>query len=161
VGDLDIMRWVKERGHSYTLIFQFACHDGIQRRDKLRIKRLDRLEMAAKGEAWFDAQVVTFGVTELFEETIMAFACELGLPSIGLWRPDTRNANRPKWKLIAEDMRLEIANIIRYDVEFYERKKRQFLERYEVMINSDVLSSYKSACEDARAEQENYGAGSK
>lgn len=158
VAERDIIRWARESGPHYTHSFQFACHEGIQQSEKLRIKLLDPLEMASKGEAWFDKNVVAFGITELFEETIMAFACELGLPSIGIWRPDTRNKNRPKWKLITDDVRLEIADVIRYDIDFYQRKRSKFLERYEILIKSDVLSSYRTACAIARAEQETYGA---
>jgi len=161
VGDLDIIQWVRAKGRHHTLSYQFACHEGIQQKDKLRIQQLDPLEMASKAEAWFDGNVVAFGITEFFEETIMALACELGLPSVGVWRPDTRNKNRPKWTLITEDMRLEIAAAIHYDAEFYQRQRSKFLERYQFLIKSDALSSYRSACENARAEQENYGAGLK
>lgn len=158
IGDRHIIRWTRESGRAFTLCFQFACDEAIGKQVKLQVKQLDPLEMAVKGETWFDNNVVTFGVTEFFEETLMVFACELGLPKVTVWRPDKRNRNRPKWNLITGDMISEIADVIHYDVDFYQRKKGEFLERYDFLIKSDVMSSYKSACENARIEQENYGA---
>lgn len=158
LGGRELKQWVAHGGRAYTTIFQFACYESPGVDTKKHIMTLSPERMYEMGRAWFSYNMDSFGITELFEESAMLFASQLGLSSIPAWNADKRNKQRPRWELVDEGIKQYIADLISYDVEFYKERRREF----EILIRewgqADRLKAYRDACLNARHEQEAYGA---
>jgi acetyltransferase-like isoleucine patch superfamily enzyme len=158
VGDRSLIQWARVSGHSYSLSFQFACHDGASDHFKTKVKALPKETMAAKGRKWFDSRIAAFGVSECFEESVMWLASALGIRQVPIWQPDTRNETRPKWDLVDPQVHQELNLILDYDIEFYNDMKVRFLDQTKLLRSKSVVQKYVDSCANSRVEQAQYGA---
>lgn len=154
----DIRTWMEQSGPRYSLCFQFARFEGGGEKMNKQLSQLSTAEIKQMGENWFDENICFFGITEYFEESAIFFAHNLGLPELAPWRPDKRNSKRPKWDQIDPSLLSEIEEIMRYDIDFYEKRKRSFENVVQSLKDVPEFMAYKQACQKSNTAQQSYGA---
>ena len=152
----DFSSWLRTEGVSHSQMRQFAFNH-LSPKERGEITRMKIGDMAARAVAFFDDKVRWFGITELFEESLLTFHWEAGLDKVAYWEADTRNKARPnydpkgpssgrfdfKMTSISNAFYDEIESVMGPDIVFYEFQRRKFLKYLEGFSIREVVDLYK------------------
>jgi hypothetical protein len=132
------------RGISHSQIAQLSIGFGVDWRN--RIHKTSAAEMRDVALATLERRVAWFGLAEVFEESIFAFAALCGLPAVPPWAGDTRNAERTLVADLPASDRAAIEYYYEAELEFYRMAKQLFLSRIGQLTFGSQLNTYRDAC---------------
>ena len=151
----DFSSWIRAEGMAYSQIRQFA-YNHLSAKERGEITQMKIGDIGARAAAFFEDRVDWFGITELFEESLLTFHWELGLDHIAPWETDMRNTAQPRYDSRAEtrgrfDFRKttisnalynEIESVMGPDIVFYEMMRQKFLKYLRGFSIDGLLSQY-------------------
>ena len=139
-------QWVRDtRGIQHSQVFQFGIGFSPDAPDW---RSLSGEEVLARAIDRVERDVSWFGIAEYFEESVFMAAALCGLPSVGAWTRDDRNAGRPlvdTWPQHEIDL---VQDVFRWDFELYAWAVRRFKDRLSGLTMGPELARYQAACRD-------------
>ncbi len=138
----DILNWIRLEGIHYTQIRQFAFNH-LSSKERGAIPNKSIAQIAQLAGEYFENHIAWFGVTELYDESMITLHWELGLDFIAQPTSDDRNTLQPKYQTkpitngefdwtyttMSKKYYTEIEELLGYDIVFYELMKNKF-QRY-------------------------------
>ena len=109
--------------------------------------------------SYFDTHIAWFGITEMFEESVLTLHWELGFDRIGAGIVDDRNKKRPGYlarkiengefgrrnMTISKAYYDEIEDLLSFDIVFYEMMKRRFRNYLAGFEMDQALGAYRES----------------
>lgn len=145
----DLLSWAAQDWRSYSQVRQFA-YDHRNSRTAHAIDQKPIGELIATAECKFHSKVAWFGICELFEESIISLATELGLRTIPVWEDDKRNIAKPKFNTLPKNLERALTEILSYDIAFYEIKKQEFIRNMRKTPLSAFVQKYRAMVQQSR-----------
>ena len=153
----DLLSFVRMEGIQRSQIRQFAF-DHFSGPDRGRIVGKSLSQIAADALDYFDRHIAWFGITEMFEESVLTLHWELGLGHTGVIRSDDRNKKRPAYQVkpivdgefnhthvaFSKAYFDELEHLMSYDIVFYEIMKMRFRRYLEQFDFNGTLERYKT-----------------
>lgn len=154
----DLLNWVRMEGKQHSQVRQFAF-DHFSKRERNAIRNRGIAEIVNLAMAYFDDNIAWYGITEMFDESVLSLHWELGFDRVGADISDTRNKDRPAYlhrditdgEFGAANMTIsrayydELEQLLGFDIVFYEMMKRRFRKYLAGFEMDAALQAYREA----------------
>ena len=154
----DLLNWIRHERLTHSQVRQFAF-DHFSQRDRNAIRNWGIADICNRAMDYFDTHIAWFGITEMFEESVLALHWELGFDRIGAGIVDDRNKKRPGYlareiengefgrrnMTISKAYYDEIEDLLSFDIVFYEMMKRRFRNYLAGFEMDQALGAYRES----------------
>jgi hypothetical protein len=134
----------KTGGIGHSQIVQFGI--GYGRNAKKLRARLTREQILQRAKRNIERDIVWFGISEYFEESIYVLAAICGLPRVPPWQRDTRNKGRKLIWDVDPGIHDVIRDVYRCDFELYDHALGIFRDRISRLEILGDFEEYQAYC---------------